>query len=325
LFEIYFFGKVVVIMRQKAANIIPVKNRSAISYLKKNYEYYLFLVPGLIFIILFDLMPMYNISIAFKNFKIGLGLNNSPWVGLQNFRKMFSDPNFFIVARNTLEINLMKVIIETPIPMLLAIFINEIANTRIKKVVQTVIYLPHFFTWVVVYSVFYIVFGSTGVINEIIKLLGGNQVLFFMNGGWMRFLLVISDIWRDAGWGTIVYLGALTTIDPNIFEAAIVDGANKLRVIWNITLPSLLPTFVLMLSVRLGNIMTAGFGQVLVFYNPTVYKSVDMISTYTYRTGLGQANYSYGTAIGLFNSVIGFILVVLSNWISRATTNRTIW
>lgn len=305
--------------------VISIKPGSALGYLQKNYEFYLFLIPGLVFLIMFDVLPMYNISIAFKNFKIPLGLSNSPWVGFDNFIKIFNDPNFYRVVKNTLEINLLKLVIITPIPMFLAILMNEISMMPVKKFVQTVIYIPHFFTWVVVYSIFYIVFGSSGVVNTIINAVGGEQILFFMQGGWFRFLLLLSDGWHSVGWGTIVYLAVITSIDSEIYEAAIVDGANKFRQIIYITLPSLLPTFILMLSIRLGNIMTSGFGQILVFYNPTVYDVGDIIGTYVYRVGLGQANYSYATAVGLFNSIIGFVLVTASNMLSKRTTGRTVW
>lgn len=298
---------------------------SLAGYLRKNYEFYLFLIPGLVFLILFEALPMYNITIAFKNFKVPLGLSGSPWVGFNNFKRIFNDPYFYKVIRNTLVINLYKVIFITPLPMLLAVLMNEMQIVKIKKFVQTIVYVPHFFTWVVVYSVFYIIFGSGGVVNTIIKILGGDQILFFMNGGWFRFLLVLSDAWHSTGWGTIVYLAVITSIDTNIYEAAIVDGANKFRQMWHITLPSLLPTFVLMISINLGNILQSGFGQVLVFYNPTVYEMGDIIGTYVYRVGLGQTNYSYATAVGLFNSVIGFILVILSNMFSRRVTGKTIW
>ncbi len=305
--------------------VIKPNPGSVFNYLKHNYEFYLFLIPGLVFLILFDVLPMYNISIAFKGFKIPLGISGSPWVGFDNFRKIFADPNFLNVVRNTLIINLYKLVIITPIPMILAILMNEMRIMRIKKFVQTVVYVPHFFTWVVVYSVFYIVFGSGGVVNTVVTALGGEQILFFMKGGWFRFLLILSDAWHSVGWGTIVYLAVITSIDTNIYEAAIVDGANKFRQIYHITLPSLLPTFILMLSINLGNIMSSGFGQVLVFYNPTVYNVGDIIGTYVYRVGLGQANYSYATAVGLFNSVIGFILVIASNLLSKKTTGKTVW
>lgn len=306
-------------------DITLVKRNKVLGYIARNYEYYLFLIPGLIFLFMFELAPMRNITIAFKNIKGIFNLSTSPWVGFAHFERMFSDSQFYRVITNTLIINLYKIIFILPVPLVLSILLNEVRNMKVKKSVQTIIYIPHFFTWVVIYSVFYIVFGSGGVVNTIINSVGGESILFFMRGSWFRFMLVISDAWHSAGWGTIVYLSAIAAIDSEIYEAAIVDGANKFRQIWHITLPCLIPTFVLMVSINLGHIMSSGFGQVLVFYNPTVYNVGDIISTYVYRTGLGQANYSYATAVGLFNSVIGFILVMLSNFMSKATTGRSVW
>ncbi len=238
---------------------------------------------------------------------------------------MFADPDVLNVIKNTLEINLMIVIFVVPLPMLLAIMLNEITFMPLKKGIQTLIYIPHFFTWVVVYSVFFVLFGSTGMVNTVIKMLGGEEILFFMKGGWFRFLLVISNAWKGAGWGTIVYLSAITAIDAQIYEAATIDGASKMQQAFRITIPSLLPTLVLMLTVRLGSIMSGGFDQVLAFYNPTVYKSADILGTFVYRQGIGSANFSYASAVGLFESVVGLIFVSMSNVISKRLSGRTVW
>jgi putative aldouronate transport system permease protein len=209
--------------------------------------------------------------------------------------------------------------------MFLAILINAVDCKPLKKSIQTIIYIPHFFTWVVVYSIFYIVFNSGGLINTIIVRFSGKPILFFMSGPWLRILLVISDMWHSAGWGTIVYLAAITGIDSETFDAATVDGADRLQQIRHIMIPCLMPTLILMLSIRLGHIMTDGFDQVLAFYNPSTYESVDIIGTYVYRTGIGQANFSYATAVGLFNSLIGLIMVLFSNCMSRRVSGRSIW
>ena len=268
---------------------------------------------------------MSKIVIAFKNFKPLKGIAASPWVGFAQFEKMFADPDVLNVIKNTLEINLMIVIFVVPLPMLLAIMLNEITFMPLKKGIQTLIYIPHFFTWVVVYSVFFVLFGSTGMVNTVIKMLGGEEILFFMKGGWFRFLLVISNAWKGAGWGTIVYLSAITAIDAQIYEAATIDGASKMQQAFRITIPSLLPTLVLMLTVRLGSIMSGGFDQVLAFYNPTVYKSADILGTFVYRQGIGSANFSYASAVGLFESVVGLIFVSMSNVISKRLSGRTVW
>lgn len=301
-----------------------MKRNQASGYWKLNYPYYLFLIPGLVFLILFEFLAMSKITIAFQDFK-PLNIDGSPWVGFKHFYDMFADPHFFRVVRNTLVINFYKIIFILPVSLILAILLNEVRITIFKRFVQTIVYVPHFFTWVVVYSVFFLVFGSTGSVNTLITALGGEKIMFFMDGFWMRFLIVLSDGWHSVGWGTIVYLAAIAGINSEIYEAAIMDGANKFKQILHITIPSLIPTFVLMIAINLGHIMTSGFGQILVFYNSTVYDSVDIISTYVYRTGLGQLNYSYATAVGLFNSIIGFILVVFTNYLSKVTTGRSVW
>ena len=295
------------------------------TYLCGHWELYLFLLPGLVFAMMFRLLPMSKIVIAFKNFKPLKSIAASPWVGFAQFEKMFADPDVLNVIKNTLEINLMIVIFVVPLPMLLAIMLNEITFMPLKKGIQTLIYIPHFFTWVVVYSVFFVLFGSTGMVNTVIKMLGGEEILFFMKGGWFRFLLVISNAWKGAGWGTIVYLSAITAIDAQIYEAATIDGASKMQQAFRITIPSLLPTLVLMLTVRLGSIMSGGFDQVLAFYNPTVYKSADILGTFVYRQGIGSANFSYASAVGLFESVVGLIFVSMSNVISKRLSGRTVW
>jgi putative aldouronate transport system permease protein len=310
----------------KESSVSPKINKKSLrQYLVANWELYLFLLPGLVVMFLFKVMPIQKISIAFKQFKPLIGLAKSQWVGLKHFKTLFSDPHVFVVIRNTLTINFLQLLFVTPSAMFLAILISELVNTTLKRWVQTIVYIPHFFTWVVVYSVFYILFGSTGIINDLIRNVGGDTILFFMRPNWFRFLVVISEMWHSVGWGTIVYLAAILAIDPQLYEAAIIDGANKWTQIYRITLPNLMPTFVLMVSIRLGNIMSSGFGQMLVFYNPTVYRVGDIISTYVYRMGLGQANFSYAAAVGLMNSVVGLICVMAANKLSKRVTGRSVW
>lgn len=295
------------------------------TYFKGHYELYLFLVPGLFVALLFRFLPMTKIVIAFQQFKPLKGIAGSDWVGLAQFQKMFSDPAVWRVIRNTLEINLLQVLFCIPLPMFLAIMLNEIVCMPLKKGIQTIVYIPHFFTWVIVYSIFYIIFGSSGFVNSLIRSMGGDTVLFFMRGNWFRFLLVLSAAWKGAGWGTIVYLSAITSISSDIYEAAIIDGAGKTQQVRHITLPSLLPTMILMLTIRLGSVLSGGFDQVLVFYNPTVYETADILGTYVYRLGIGQANFSYAAAVGLFESVVGLVFVLGANLLSKRLSGRTVW
>lgn len=301
------------------------RRRRWLTYLQNNWQLYACLIPGLIVAVMFKFLPMTKIVIAFKNFKPLKGIAGSDWVGMAQFAKMFSDPDVWNVIKNTLEINLMLIVFCVPLPMLLAILLNDINCMPIKKSIQTITYIPHFFTWVVVYSIFFTIFSSTGIVNMVIKAITGREILFFVRGGWFRFLLVLSYAWKGTGWGTIVYLSAITSIDSEIYEAAIIDGAGKIQQARYITIPCLIPTFVLMLTIRMGSILSGGFDQVLAFYNPTVYKSADILGTFIYRQGIGGANFSYATAVGLFESVVGLMFVLISNFASKRLTGRTVW
>lgn len=312
-------------LKQNTVDLNRKKSARLWNYFKGHYELYLFLIPGLVAALLFRLLPMSKIVIAFQQFKPLKGIDGSQWVGLDQFRKMFSDPEVWQVIRNTLEINLLQVLICIPLPMFLAIMLNEISLLPLKKSIQTIIYIPHFFTWVIVYSVFFIIFGSSGIVNNAVRALGGDTILFFTKGNWFRFLLVLSAAWKGAGWGSIVYLSAITSISSEIYEAATIDGASKTQQVRHITLPSLLPTMVLMLTIRLGSVLSGGFDQVLVFYNPTVYETADILGTYIYRLGIGQANFSYAAAVGLFESVVGLLFVLGSNLLSKRVNGRTVW
>lgn len=295
------------------------------TYLKGHWELYLFLIPGFIVLVMFKFMPMSKIVIAFKNFKPRRGIAGSKWVGWANFERIFREPEVWQVIRNTLEINLLQIAICVPLPMFMAVMMNEVTCMPLKKGVQTMVYIPHFFTWVVVYSIFFNLFGGVGLVNNTIKSITGSSVQFFTKGGWFRFMLVLSSIWKGTGWSTIVYLSAISSIDAEVYEAAIIDGASKRQQAHFITIPSLIPTMVLMLTVRMGSVISGGFDQVLAFYNPSVYDSADILGTFIYRQGIGQADFSFATAVGLFESVVGLVFVLLSNFFSKKLTGRNVW
>lgn len=310
----------------------PESRREAfVSYMKRYYGLYLLLIPGIIFILIFSYAPMYGITLAFKDYNLFNGsspLNSvfsSPWVGLENFRELFRDPYFYKVLGNTLIISVYKIVFLFPIPIIIAILLNEVGHTLYKRSLQTVLYLPHFISWTVVGGLFLTLLGSTGIVNSILKGFGIHQVNFLMSNSLFRGVLVFSSGWKEVGWSTIIFLAAITGIDMEQYEAAKVDGANKLRQIWNITIPGIATTIVLMLLLKIAYIMDAGFEQIFVMYNPMVFDSSDIIGTYVYRTGLGQLNFSYGTAVGLFNSVVGFVLLVSCNKLCRKYLKMGIW
>jgi len=299
--------------------------------MKQHPMMYLMLIPGLFFLFIYKLLPLYGITMAFKDYNIFLGKNpldaiaQSPWVGFKHFERLFASDQFYSVLRNTLEINFMKILFLFPIPILTAILLNEVRQKTCQKIFQTTIYIPYFFSWVVIYGIFYSLLGSYGIINSALVSLGGERIGFLTEPGVFRGVLVFTEGWKEVGYNTLIYLAAITGIDPTLYEAARVDGATKLKQIWHVTIPGILPTVVLMLILKVGNILTTGFEQVLVFYNPSVYDVADIIQTYVYRMGLGQMNFSLSTALGLFNSVVCFILIVGCNTISQKLVHRSIW
>lgn len=304
---------------------------STVRYIRHHPMLYIMMIPGLFFLFIYKFLPLYGILIAFKDYKIFLGDNPiqaiglSEWVGLKHFMRLFSSDQFYEVLRNTLEINFMKIIWLFPIPIVTAILLNEVRSSFIKKMSQTLIYVPYFFSWVVIFGIFYSLLGSYGIVNSFIVANGGERIGFFTDTGVFRGVLVFTEGWKETGYNTIIYLAAITGIDLELYEAIKVDGGNKWRQIWHITLPGILPTVVLMLILKVGYILNTGFEQVLVFYNPSVYSVADIIQTYVYRLGIGKLEFSLSTAMGLFNSVVAFILIVSCNAISRKVLGRSIW
>lgn len=293
---------------------------------RKDWDLYLLLVPGLIYLLVFQYAPMYGIVIAFQDFNIFQGILASPWVGIDNFHKLFNNPEFLNVFRNTLIISIYKIAFLFPLPIMLAIMLNELKNVIFKRTVQTVIYLPHFISWVIVSGLFLnLLTVNGGIVNSVIEKLGGQPIAFFVDQKYFRSLLVTTAGWKEVGWSTIIYLAAISGIDPELYEAAIIDGANKLKQVWHVTIPGMAPTIVLMFILRLGSLLEAGTEQILVMYNSVVYPVADVIGTYVYRVGLGMSDYSFSTAVGLFNSVIAFSLIVGGNYLCKKFLSRSIW
>lgn len=282
------------------------------------WDLYVMALPALLFLLIFKYVPMYGVIIAFKDYNLIQGVMNSPWVGLQHFRELFMFDEFPQVVRNTLIISMIKLIFGFPAPIVLALLLNELILPRFKRIVQTVTYVPHFISWVVVGGIVIdLLSPNTGIVNKVIQALGFQPVFFMSDERWFRWILVFSDIWKEAGWGAIVYLAALLGINDELFQAATVDGAGRLRQIWHVSLPGIRSTIVILLLLRIGHVFDAGFEQVLVMYNPTVYQVADIIDTYVFRVGLGQMQFGLTTAAGLFKSAIGCVLLVAANWIAR--------
>jgi putative aldouronate transport system permease protein len=289
----------------------------------KYIDLYLLLIPGVVVVAVFKYVPMYGIVIAFQDFNIFRGIGGSEWVGLMHFRDLFSSLKFYSVLRNTILISVYKIVFTFPIPIVLALFLNEIRSVFFKRTVQSIIYLPHFISWVVVSGMFISLLSPTSGLVQMFT--GGDPVILLMEPGFFRPLIVGTQAWRETGWGTIIYLAAIAGIDQQMYEAAVIDGAGRFRQMWSITLPSIVPTIILLFIIRLGYLLNAGTEQVLLFYNPLVYDVGDIIGTYVYRMGLGKMEYSFSTAVGLFNSAVGFVLILSANRLSRRVIGRGIW
>jgi len=273
------------------------------------------LLPALILVFIFSYIPMYGIIIAFQRFNVALGFN-SPWVGLDNFRHLFSQPTFVQTIWNTLYIAFWKIILMIIVPVVFALLLNEIRHVYLKRVFQTIIYAPNFLSWVILAGVLREILHPTGIINQFIGVFGAEPVWFLGNERTFPWTMIISDVWRNFGFGTVIYLATLTSIDPGLYEAATMDGAKRFKQTIYITLPMMMPIITLMSILSLANILNAGFDQIYNLYSPVVFSTGDIIDTYLFRVGLQQAQFSLGAAVGLFRSLIGAVLIITSYYLA---------
>ena len=291
----------------------------------KNKMVYLMLLPVVLYYILFHYKPMYGIIIAFQEFNPRKGVLGSPWVAFDQFKRFFTGYYFWPLLRNTLKLSFATLIFGFPVPIILALLINELRNKKFSKIVQTVTYMPHFVSMVVLCAMIRQFVGSKGFISGFMTIFGYDGSNLLGHGQYWIPIYVISNIWQGAGWGSIVYLAALTGIDSELYDAAKVDGANRWKQTLHVTIPCILPTIIVMLIMRVGQIMGVGYEKTMLLYNEGIYDVADIISTYVYRAGLLDRQYSFSTAVGLFNSVVNFILVILANQISKKTTETSLW
>jgi len=293
--------------------------------LARNRSVYLMLAPVLAYFLVFQYVPMIGAVIAFKDFNPATGIQGSPWVGLDWFRQFFDSLFVGRVIANTILINVYDVLLGFPAPIVLALLLNELTGTRFRQFVQTVTYLPHFISVVVVSGMLLDFLARDGVVGQIVASLGGTPQAVMSDPDWFRTVYVGSEIWQSVGWGSIIYLAALAGINPTLYEAARIDGANRWQRLRHITLPGLLPIIATLLVLRLGQLMTVGFEKIILLYNPATYETADVISTYVYRHGILDANYSYAAAVGLFNSAVAMVLLVVANKLSRRWSGTSIW
>lgn len=311
------------------AGITGNQKQSRWSILKKdiikNRYIYIMAIPVLLYYIIFHYVPMYGVIIGFKSFDPAKGIMGSKWVGLKNFRDFFNSYYSKTVIRNTLLISLYDIIWGFPAPIILALLLNELRNQKFKRTVQTISYMPHFISLVVICGMIKDFTATDGVINDFIELLGGERSNLLGKPELFRTIFIGSGIWQGIGWGSIIYLAALSGIDPTLYEAATIDGAGRWKQTMHATLPGIAPTIVILLILRVGSIMSVGFEKIILLYNPMTYETADVISSFVYRKGLLDFNYSFSTAVGLFNSLINFTLLILTNSISRRISETSLW
>lgn len=302
------------------------KCRSFIKYVKRDKYLLLLILPVVIYYVVFSYIPMYGVIIAFKDFSPGKGILGSPWAGLKWFEEYFKSIYFTRTLRNTILISVYNLIWGFPVPIIFALLLNELKDGVFKRTVQTISYLPHFISVVVVVGMMVNFLSPTdGLINLLIKRLGGQPIAFMSDPKWFRTLYVGSGIWQEFGWNSIIYLAALSSLDPQLYEAARIDGANRWQQVWHITIPGIMPTAIILLILSIGGLLSVGFEKIILMYSPATYETADVISTYVYRRGILNSQYSFGAAVGLFNSVISFILLYFANGISKRVTEVALW
>lgn len=292
---------------------------------QRNRALYAIVIPVLLFYILFHYKPMYGAIIAFKDYTPALGVEKSPWVGLENFTRFFNSVYFVRLIKNTILLSFYNLLFGFPAPIILALLLNEVRGKRFKSLTQTITYLPHFISMIVVTGMLTNFCMTSGLFNDIIVMLGGERSPLLQNPKLYRTIYVASSIWQEVGWGSIIYLSALAGVDSQLYEAAQIDGAGKWKQMINVTLPAITPTIIIMLILKIGSLMNMGYEKTILLYNPSTYETADIISSYIYRIGLLEQDWSYSTAIGLFNSVINFALLILANKISKRYSETSLW
>jgi len=319
-------------MQDTAANNAVVvqpklkKNTDLMRRILKNRALYLMILPGFLFFVIFKYIPMAGIVIAFQDYQPYLGFFNSPWVGWKHFERLFSDPMFFTILRNTLVLFFFNLAFYFPVPIILALMLNEVRREYFKRFVQTLVYIPHFMSWVIIVSISFVMLSmDRGIINELLVMMGFEKVNFLMSNEWFRPMYIMQVIWREAGWGTIIYLAAMAAIDPGLYEAARMDGANRLRQIWHITLPSIRSVIVVLLILKIGDVLELGFEHIYLLLNSMNREVAEIFDTYVYTAGLRQGQFSYSTAVGFFKSIVGLILVMGANWLAKKVGEEGIY
>ncbi len=292
----------------------------------KHKYLYLMIFPGFLYFVIFKYVPMWGVVISFQDYQPFLGISGSNWVGFKHFERLFSEPTFFMLFKNTIILFLLNMVIYFPIPIILSLMLNEVGREWFKKTIQTIIYLPYFMSWVIIVSLSYILLTTQdGLVNEGLLMLGMEKISFLTDPNWFRPVYIIQVIWREAGWGTIVYLAAISAIDPQLYEAARMDGASRWRQMWHVTLPSIRSVIVILMLLKLGDVLELGFDHVFLLLNGLNREVAEIFDTYVYTAGVRQAQFSYSTAIGFFRAAVGLVLVMTANWLVRKVGEEGIY
>jgi putative aldouronate transport system permease protein len=293
------------------------KRRIGKLLIRDQWLYYM-LLPGIIYFILFKYLPMWGVLISFQNYQPFLGFWHSDWVGMKHFTRFFGEPTFWMLLRNTIVLAMYNLVFFFPLPIIVALMLNEVRKEAFKRFVQTMIYIPHFFSWVVVVGMVYMLFTvEGGLVNELIASAGGEKINFLISSEWFRTLIMSEVIWKETGWGTIIFLAALAGVDPQLYEASKIDGAGRWRQLWHITLPAIRSTIVILFILRLGHFLDTGFEQIILMLNALNREVGEVFDTYVYSVGINQSQFSYSTAVGLFKSLVGLVLVLATNALAK--------
>lgn len=297
-----------------------------IDHFRREWQIYVMLLPTIVWFIVFLYKPMHGLQIAFKDYSIFRGVAGSPWVGFEHFETLFSNDQFIRAVWNTIKISALNLLFGFPAPIILALMFNEILNAAYKRTAQTIVYLPHFISSVIIAGIVITAFSPTGgIVNTIMGWFGISPVYFLTQPEWFRPIFVGTGIWQEAGFGSIVFLAAIAGVSPSLYESAVVDGANRWQMMWKITIPSILPTILIMLIIRIGNIMEVSFELIILLYQPATYETADVVNTWVYRQGLQSGQYDLAAAAGLFNAVVAFVLVMTANSLSRRFSRTSLW
>jgi len=315
-----------VVIRTKPNRTLKQKLSWLAEHFRNEWQIYVMLAPAIVWFLVFLYKPMYGLQIAFKDYSIFRGVADSPWIGLEHFEFLFTNDQFIRAFLNTIKISALNLLFGFPAPIILALMFNEILHTGFKRTAQTIVYLPHFISTVIIAGIVITAFSPTaGIVNTLLGWLGLEPIYFLTKPEWFRPIFVGTGIWQEAGFGSIVFLAAIAGVNPSLYESAVVDGASRWQMMWKITIPSILPTILIMLIIRIGNIMEVSFELIILLYQPATYATADVVNTFVYRQGIQSGQYDMAAAAGLFNAVVAFVLVIIANSLSRRYSRTSLW